>query len=113
MIIKCDLCPIDKKPNEAVAKRFGVPACKECIDRIKNVLIKPEIKSAPKDTRIESIKDGRKQYAKELLQPFREGEVSKEYLDAYPKQAMGMVKEGVITQRQHDNAKPVWGKDIY
>lgn len=61
----------------------------------------------------QSIKEGRKQYAKELLQPFRAGEVSKEYLDAYPDKKRGMIKEGIITKKQAKQAKNVWGKDIY
>ncbi len=67
----------------------------------------------PIDWSPQSIKDGRKEYAKELLQPFRQGEVSKEYLEAYPKQREGMIKEGIITRRQAENARNVWGRDIY
>ena len=59
----------------------------------------------------ERIKESRKEYEKELLQPYRQGEFSKEYRDAYPKIAKDMVKEGVITQKQHDNAKKVWYGD--
>jgi uncharacterized C2H2 Zn-finger protein len=59
----------------------------------------------------DEIKQGRKKYRKELLQPFRQGEVSKEYLDAYPDKKEGMIKEGIITQQQADKAKEVWFND--
>lgn len=61
----------------------------------------------------QSIRDGRKKYSKELLQPFRQGQVSKEYLDAYPTQREGMIKEGIITEHQANTAKNVWHNDIY
>lgn len=59
----------------------------------------------------EFIKEGRKQHRRELLQPFRQGELSKEYVEAYPEQAKGMVKEGIVTKDQVRNAKQVWYKD--
>ena len=68
--------------------------------------------SRPHEFTTEDIKDGRKLYARELTQPYRDGQFSKEYRDFYPKQARGMVKEGVITQKQHDNAKRVWKGDL-
>lgn len=61
----------------------------------------------------DEIKEGRRKHEKQLLQPFREGEVSKEYLDAYPKAKAGMVKEGIITKDQARNAKDVWKGDNY
>lgn len=60
----------------------------------------------------DSIKDARKTYKKELLQPYRGGEFSNEYKEAYPEIAKGMVKEGVITEKQYKNAKDVWKGDI-
>ena len=56
----------------------------------------------------DAIKTDRKKYKKELLQPFRQGQISKEYLDAYPKQAKGMIKEGIITKKQAKQSKEVW-----
>jgi len=58
-----------------------------------------------------AIKEARRKHRKELLQPFRQGEVSKEYLDAYPEQRAGMIKEGVITETQAKKAKNVWHDD--
>lgn len=59
----------------------------------------------------ESIKEGRQKYRKELLQPYRSGELSKEYVEAYPNQVAGMVKEGVVSEYQVRNAKNVWYDD--
>lgn len=67
----------------------------------------------PHEFTTDSIREQRKKYSKDLLQPFRSGEVSKEYLDAYPEAKSGMIKEGIITETQAKKAKNVWGKDIY
>ena len=54
------------------------------------------------------IKDERQKYKKDLIQPYREGEFSKEFKEAYPSQTAGMIKEGVITKKQAKEAKNVW-----
>ena len=48
------------------------------------------------------IKTQRDEYASSLLQPFRGGEPSKEYIDKYGISKMGITKE------QAKKAKPVW-----
>ena len=59
----------------------------------------------------ESIKEDRKKYFKSALQPYRDGEFSREFKEAYPDISKDMVKEGVITRKQHDRARDVW-KDL-
>ena len=59
----------------------------------------------------DAIREGRRKYRKELLQSHRGGELSKEYVEAYPEKAKGMVKSGVVTQKQVKKAKNVWGND--
>ena len=54
------------------------------------------------------IKDERQKFKRDLIQPYREGEFSKEFKEAYPKQTAGMVKDGAITKDQAGNAKEVW-----
>lgn len=54
------------------------------------------------------ILEDRKKHEKDVLQPYRDGEFSKEFRDEYPDVAKDMVKEGVITKQQHDSAKDVW-----
>ena len=56
----------------------------------------------------QEVKDQRNKYAKSLLQPFRQGKLSKEWAKAYPKKTKKMVKDGTITQQEVDKAKPVW-----
>jgi hypothetical protein len=56
----------------------------------------------------ERIRDDAKKYAKDIIQPFREGNLSREFVDNYPDQVKGMVKEGSITQKEVEKAKEVW-----
>jgi hypothetical protein len=48
------------------------------------------------------IKEDRKKYAKDLIQPFRDGVMSQEFIDAYPQQAKKYPKDLV------SKAKNVW-----
>jgi hypothetical protein len=64
-------------------------------------------KPSPDPERIpERIKDDRKAFAKSMLQPFREGEPSREFIEAYPDQA-----RKTFTPKEIANAKNVW-KDV-
>ncbi len=85
------------------SKTWQCPDCKEVHRSNKH---KGALEFVP-----DSIKEGRRQHRASLLQPFRGGEVSKEYLDAYPEAKKGMIKEGVITREQAKKAKNVWGND--
>lgn len=53
------------------------------------------------------IKEERKQYQSEILQPFRSGQVSKEYIKAYG--AKGIE----ATPQEIKNAKNVWNHGYY
>jgi hypothetical protein len=57
------------------------------------------------------IKEGRRDHHDSLLQPYRDGEFSKEYKDAYPEISQKMVNSGVISKQQYDSAKDVWKGD--
>lgn len=59
----------------------------------------------------DEIREGRKKYRNDLLQPYREGEFSKEFRDAHFQQSMDMVRDGVITEHQFNHAKDVWMGD--
>jgi len=54
----------------------------------------------------QSVKDERNANAKSMIQPWRQGEASQEFIEAYPKQASKM-----FTLKERMKAKPVW-KDI-
>jgi len=68
-------------------------------------------KSKAHEFSTDGIREGRKKYEKHLLQPYRAGEFSKEYRDAYPEVSRKMVKSGSITKEQHDSAKDVWREE--
>jgi len=51
----------------------------------------------------EQIKQDRKKYAKDLLQPWRSGEASKEFIDAYPVQS-----KKYFTSKEIKGARDVW-----
>ncbi len=60
----------------------------------------------------DEIKEARYKYKNDIVQAFRQNEFSKEFRDANLEQSREMVKEGIITQKQFDNAKEVWKGDI-
>ncbi len=55
----------------------------------------------------ERIKDQRIKHAKDIVQPHRKGQPSKEFIDLYPKQAKKM-----FTKKEVKNAKNVWKGDL-
>jgi len=58
------------------------------------------------------IKDERVKYRKEILQPYRSGELSREFVEAYPSQVKKMIKSGAVTKREVAKSMPVWKGDI-
>jgi len=54
----------------------------------------------------ESIKDDRRKYLKDIVQPFRNGELSKEFVESNPKEAKRYASDKEISK-----AKYVW-KDL-
>jgi len=54
------------------------------------------------------IKDERVKYRKEILQPYRSGQLSKEFCEEYPQQVKKMVKAGAVTKKEVAKAKNVW-----
>ena len=59
--------------------------------------------SPPKEYIPERVKEERQEYAKSLLQPWRSGEPSKEFIEAYPQRA-----EKLFSVKERKNAKNVW-----
>lgn len=64
--------------------------------------VKPKLRGKA-DHVPESLKQDRKRFAKSMLQPWREGEPSAEFIEAYPKQAKKM-----FTPKEMAKAKNVW-----
>jgi len=102
--IVCPVCNVQEAIKDA---QLGVLPCTICRDRqrfIKNPGHQIEFTS-------QEIREGRRKYGKSILQKYREGELSKEFIEAYPERAKAMVDKGIHTQEEIKRAKPVW-KDI-
>lgn len=99
-------CPVCSKHPAIIHPILGVLPCEECKKRRSKMF--PDSLGTPYEFTTENIRQNWKKYAKSQLQRFRGGEFSKEWRDANPHQAQEMVKRGIITQEQHDKAKPVW-----
>ena len=56
-------------------------------------------------------KEDRKKYFKSLTQPYRDGKLAKEFVEAYPDQVKSQVEKGEIKQKDVDSAKYMW-KDL-
>lgn len=48
------------------------------------------------------IKEDRKKYFKDIIQPYRGNELSREFVDAYPKQAQKMIKDPERLKKARD-----------
>jgi hypothetical protein len=100
-----DRCPYCDENPVKIDGIYGVVPCDECQKRTKD---KAPLSGVKYELVPESVKESRKEYAKSLIQPYREGDFSKEYKEAYPIRSKEMVKDGIISQRQYDKAKYVW-----
>lgn len=93
--MKCLVCSL----NEAIKHEiYGYLPCQSCQDR--QAKYSQPNKSVEMTT--EAIKSSRKEYKDEIIQPFREGVVSKEYIDIYGTQGINATKQEI------KNAKNVW-----
>ena len=99
--MKCLTCNL--RPAQ-IDKHYGVLDCKECQQR-QSKFAKPyqnvEFTSG-------EIKEGRKEYARSIIQKYRNGELSREYVEAYPERAKAMVKTGIHTEKEIKQARSVW-----
>ena len=99
--VKCLVCGISEAIND---KQLGILPCKKCRDRQAN-FPKP-------NTQVEftskNIKEGRKEYFKSTIQRYRNGQLSKEFVEAYPERAKSMVEQGIHTEKEIKQAKNVW-----
>jgi len=103
-------CPSCKGETDKFMLLSGLRVACDCTKCVQRRAFKPQ--GRPHEFTTDKIKEDRVKFAKDLLQPYRGEDFSKEFRDAYPERAKEMVKEGVITQKQHDKAKEVWKGDI-
>ena len=101
-MIKCPVCGINKALKRP---QLGILPCQSCQDR-QSGFKRPDIQI---EFTSDSIKTGRKEHFKSTLQKYRDGVLSKEFVQAYPERAEAMVKEGIHTEKEIKNAKDVWG----
>lgn len=59
----------------------------------------------------DSTKEDRVKYFNSVVQPYRDGKLSREFVEAHPNKVKGMLKEGAITPSEVRNAKEMW-KDV-
>src|SRR3984957_1556884 len=92
-VSKCANCEI----NEAIKDpRFGYLPCTRCQN-------KTTIKPSPKqELTTDAIKNDRKEFRKDIVQPFRNGQLSKEYVESVG------TKYIKVTDEEVKAAKPVW-----
>lgn len=93
-------CPICLKNPGEIVPQYGLIACKKCRGT-EEILSERTYEVIP-----EHIKTEREEYKQQTIQPFRNGQLSKEYVDLYGTSRIEVTSEEV------KNAKNVWGRDI-
>jgi hypothetical protein len=104
--MKCLIC---QKRKAVKIEPMGWMPCLPCRRRMQKIS-KPKISA---EITTESIKEDRKIFKKDITQPFRNGSLSKEYVDAYPEKTKQMIQEGHITEIEAKEAKNVWTESEY
>lgn len=98
------LCPNCQKEEAIIHPTLGVLVCNFCKERRKQQLHQT---STPVEFTSDEIKEGRKQFSKEIIQPFRSNQPSREYIKKYGYKNIGLTKE------EADKAQNVWGDLSY
>lgn len=89
------LCIVCKKEPAINHPSLGLLPCKNCGKGNKREL--------PYEFQLASVKESRKEYAKDIIQSSRDGVLSRERLDAYGTRGLK------VTPEQIKSAKYVWG----
>ncbi len=91
-------CPSCNERESPIHPQYGVVWCEECKKKYKRIGKSIEIVD-------ESTKEDRKKYFKSLLQPYRRGQLSREYIEAHGTKGINPTPEEVR------KSKHVW-KDL-
>jgi hypothetical protein len=96
--MKCPFCN-----SQAVKSKYGYLPCNECQEKHRKLpKARPQIEWTSQE-----IKDMRKAHYDDIVQPFRGGELSKEYVDRYG-------TKGIKTNKgEAKKARPVWDDKYY
>jgi hypothetical protein len=97
------LCIICGKEKAEFSENFGYLPCKSCQEEARKI---PKPKRQVEFTS-EQIKEARKVYKKDIIQPYRDGVLSKEYLEQYGTKGIKPSEEDI------KNAKYVWNDGEY
>ena len=92
-------CLVCQKNEAQTHPSLGVLPCVPCQDKDQKI----EKPKRGREFTTNAIKESRKEYAKDTVQPFRGGVVSKEYIDLYGSESLGVSKQDI------KNARNVWG----
>ncbi len=94
-------CPTCKKNEAVIHPLYGIVNCNECQQ-------KPS--SAGKSTEFtsESVREQRLEYKKDILQPFREGVLSREYLETYGTSGIEVTKKQVKNATYTNSHEKGW-----
>lgn len=95
-MMKCPVCHKNKAIRDPM---LGVLPCQSCQDK-PHEKARPQIEFTPN-----RIKEDRKTYFNDILQPHRMGQLSKEWLDVYGKELA--LKKG-YSKSEIKHAKNVW-----
>lgn len=101
--LNCNLRPAQKSVT------LGWIYCKACIKKHQQINKLNETIELTTD----EIKTSRKEYKKDILQPFRSGQLSREYAKAYPQKVKEMIKEGSVTVDEVRKSKNTWLETSY
>lgn len=99
-------CPSCHKGEAKTHYQLGVIPCDDCRNR-QSTLAHP---GADIEFTSDDIKEQRKAYSKDILQPHRKGQLSKEWLDQYGSKA---AKDRGFSDSEIESAKPVWNDEVY
>lgn len=98
----CNTCASMYPDISRVLSIGGIDQCSQCSD----------LSDLGGYTEIEpdSVKSARNEYAKSLIQPYRNGEASAEYAEAYPERAARMFKGQKVREVWKDTLPYYWRK---
>lgn len=84
------ICTVCKKNESRFDETLGYLPCEECKNRRLGIKTPESVEFTS-----EQIKEDRKIYSRDILQPFRDGVVSKEYLETYGTKGIQVDEEDV------------------
>ena len=95
------LCTVCRKGEAIKSSIYGVLPCIDCQARRKKQALPNSSEIIP-----ESLRNDRKEHARSILQPYRNGQLSKEFIDIYGTESVKASSEEIA------NAKPQY-RDFY